>query len=747
MACFYSATLARNPTGVDTSSFMNGMKKAAEQSAETSKQIKERFDLAKEAVVGLAEAFAVDWIAEKVNQALEFAEALKKVSEQTGLSTQQIQEFRYAASQAGVATEQADAGLLKFNKTLGDAQLGNQKAGKALKELGVTSTDLHTAILQAADGFEHIKSKSEQAALSFQVFGRQNGALVIAMAEGAKGLNEYAQQAQELGLALNEQTVNGAVNAAHKLSALSMVLKTELSSAVAQNASGIANFADMFIRLASEIGIAGRALANFGARRKINLAENTLSGWFSTDAQKDQARLDINNARNSMLQETDDSAKIYDFKTRKLIGEKHEGEGENGVLPPLKSTTRKPRDRTEIIAAEFDKSLSSAQQSNYSLQEQLTGDPGFKAMYQHDASDAKFAGKTKEISDELAAGKYGAADSAIAKERAAQLQKLADLNHIYDAELINRKEDDALDQQALALQTNDIQTRKALLQSQEGLATTQADRRAIGQQLLDLDYQEKKLALDAQLISEKRNHASQEQLDLTEAQIAALAGQKAADEKSLDNSTMGPLAAYLKSIPTTASEIDESLQTASVSGLTKLNDGILAAIKGTGNLKTAFKDLTGSIIDGILKIGIQEAIIKPLAAGLFGSDGSGGLLGGLFTSIGASILHTGTTTTGTSGLTGYRANGGMTASGTYLVGERGPELVQIGNSANVVPTSAMQGLSGGGGGGINVSFGPITSNDPEAVKAMAYQAIMEAAPMLTKRAVDATYVKLRRPTM
>jgi len=95
---------------------------------------------------------------------------------------------------------------------------------------------------------------------------------------------------------------------------------------------------------------------------------------------------------------------------------------------------------------------------------------------------------------------------------------------------------------------------------------------------------------------------------------------------------------------------------------------------------------------------------------------------------------------------GARANGGMTAPGTYLVGERGPELATFSQPANVTSTRALKGFANDNqSGAIHVTFGTITSNDPAAVKAMALQAMAEAAPIFRKQAVDATLAKLKRP--
>jgi len=73
--------------------------------------------------------------------------------------------------------------------------------------------------------------------------------------------------------------------------------------------------------------------------------------------------------------------------------------------------------------------------------------------------------------------------------------------------------------------------------------------------------------------------------------------------------------------------------------------------------------------------------------------------------------------------------------------------VDIGGPFNVTPNHKLDSVRGGGKPNVNVSFGRITSNDPEAVKAMATLAIVEMMPIITKTSIDHTMGRLGRPRM
>jgi hypothetical protein len=198
------------------------------------------------------------------------------------------------------------------------------------------------------------------------------------------------------------------------------------------------------------------------------------------------------------------------------------------------------------------------------------------------------------------------------------------------------------------------------------------------------------------------------------------------------------LGAYLDGIPQSVGEIQESLQAATVEGLGDFNAGIKDAIKGAGDLGDAVEAVGDRIIDTLLEIALQQAILKPLGTAFGSILGSlGGAIGG-GSGLGDIII---------TAPHGARANGGLTRAGSYLVGERGAEIVNLGNTSSVTPHHAIRSVNGGGRSGPTVHIGSITSNDPAAIRAMVYQGIAEATPMMTKFSTDNTMAKLRRPSL
>ncbi len=295
-------------------------------------------------------------------------------------------------------------------------------------------------------------------------------------------------------------------------------------------------------------------------------------------------------------------------------------------------------------------------------------------------------------------------------------------------------------QEELKLKSASIANAEELLQLDANMARTAKDRRAAETRLLDLRMQQEKLALDAIVASRESTEAEKE---IARRRLAMLPALREREQKSVDRQNMGPMASYLDAIPRTANEINESLENVQVQGLESLQSGLMDAIKGVGSLGDAFGNMADAVIDGLLKIALQQMLIKPLGDLLFGASGGGGGGGGLFGSLVAGITGA---LGGKKGVTG-KANGGMGNKGRYLVGEHGPEQIDVGGPFHVTPNHKLDNVRGGSSSSMNVTFGAITSNDPAAVKAMATQAIAEMMPMINQNAANHTLSKLQRPRL
>lgn len=171
--------------------------------------------------------------------------------------------------------------------------------------------------------------------------------------------------------------------------------------------------------------------------------------------------------------------------------------------------------------------------------------------------------------------------------------------------------------------------------------------------------------------------------------------------------------------------------------LTKLKpalDGASQASKQLGdNLVQAFEN---AILSGQGLLKTMARLIE--SAVLFGSNGRGGLLGGLLNNIATGISGGVTKIFG-----GGRAGGGPVYPGTaYLVGERGPEIFSPSVPGSIAPNGAL-----GGQAAIHISVDARGSTNPAEVDARVQAGIIAAAPSIVGASRKATHRDFTRPSI
>jgi hypothetical protein len=238
--------------------------------------------------------------------------------------------------------------------------------------------------------------------------------------------------------------------------------------------------------------------------------------------------------------------------------------------------------------------------------------------------------------------------------------------------------------------------------AQAGLANTVQERNAFEAKALaerqkreDLLAQDQIKRAQAALSAGLTNH-NQHDIDTALGDLAAatqnynqLAQTRAQENAAQAKSHQGPVANYLDSLK----DIKTEIQNIEVQGLQGLTDGITQAIEGTKSLGAAFHDVANQIISDLLRIAVQKAITAPLANALFGTTGVAALFG----------------------IPGFASGTDFAPGGTAVVGENGPELVNLPRGSQVLPNSVLRNavgaVSGGGAGMVYAPTFQISANN------------------------------------
>lgn len=257
--------------GLETAAFEKGSKRAENRMSGFQKNMQRTSNAVKAAFVGMLGVFAVDQIVSVAKAGLEYASSLGEVASQLGVTTKALQQYRFAATQAGIEQGEMDKGLSKLSIQIGQAANGSAKAVKLFEKLGISIRDANGNVKDAGDVFPEIAeayknlgSAAERSALSAEVFGAKMGPKFNALLEGgAAGVNNLRDAAQKLGVVLSDEQIQKADETADKLAAMKQVLEARIAGVVADNADSILALVDALSKLVTAAGDAAKAWRYF----------------------------------------------------------------------------------------------------------------------------------------------------------------------------------------------------------------------------------------------------------------------------------------------------------------------------------------------------------------------------------------------------------------------------------------------------------------------------------------------------
>lgn len=212
----------------------------------------------------------------------------------------------------------------------------------------------------------------------------------------------------------------------------------------------------------------------------------------------------------------------------------------------------------------------------------------------------------------VATGKVHEAEAEVLRKKNAVI---ADL----DRQLVQRREEQRIRDQNLRIAEGLIDNNLDLLRSEEGLATSQKERRRIALAILDAEYEKLRLTLENQLKQAEINGASDEELKIMRQRLENLKQTKANATESTMKDTASPLEAYINGIEETAGALDEAFEEIAVGSLQSLVDGLGQAAAGFTSLGDVARGILAEITASLVKLAAQQLILKLLGETIGGS--------------------------------------------------------------------------------------------------------------------------------
>jgi hypothetical protein len=250
------------------------------------------------------------------------------------------------------------------------------------------------------------------------------------------------------------------------------------------------------------------------------------------------------------------------------------------------------------------------------------------------------------------------------KELAAAVERLAD----FERDQIERDLRREIEREIADLTQVEFDAKRELLFLQKDITDTQAGRKVLANQILDLEQEYRRNMLEMVLASQTASDAEKRR---AQAILASLAEIEQGERSSTNRQFETDVERFLRSISKTREEIKEDIDRIKIDGLQSLSDGLVDVIMGFQSLGQTVKKVAQQILQDLLRLQLQQMILKPLAGAL-------GLA-----------------------VPGFARGTNFAPGGMALVGEKGPELVNLPRGAQVIPNNQLGNAMRGAGSASN----------------------------------------------
>ncbi|HMO74578.1 MAG TPA: hypothetical protein PKD99_02250 [Sphingopyxis sp.] len=232
--------------GIDSAEFTKGAEEAEAGWAKFQGNIAKGAKLIAGAIAALGIKAMIDDVRRAANESVRLAKDMTSAASAIGVSTDELQRYRYVADQTGVAHSVLEDGLTKVNRKLGEAAEGSKAAGALFARLGIDIRDANGALLDGAaalpmiaDALMAIEAPAQRAAVGAALFGDKWPQIAPLLEKGAAGINGLKTEFDALGLSISGDTLAKLGQLGKDLEQLNQQISKEQAEAIAQNAEGI----------------------------------------------------------------------------------------------------------------------------------------------------------------------------------------------------------------------------------------------------------------------------------------------------------------------------------------------------------------------------------------------------------------------------------------------------------------------------------------------------------------------------
>ena len=144
------------------------------------------------------------------------ADDLNTLAKQTGISTAELQKMQYASDLVDVSVDTITGAMTKMKKNMASTSADTQAA---FQRIGVSVTDANGQLRSSTDvfyevlqGLSKISNETERDVVAMQLFGKSADELAGIVDDGGAALKSLGEEAEKLGLILDQETLDSLNN-------------------------------------------------------------------------------------------------------------------------------------------------------------------------------------------------------------------------------------------------------------------------------------------------------------------------------------------------------------------------------------------------------------------------------------------------------------------------------------------------------------------------------------------------------
>jgi len=167
--------------------------------------------------VGTAASAVGGAMASATKELATYADDMTTLSTVTGVSTDKLQAYNYAAELVDVSLDTMTGSMARNVKAMSSAASGSSKYADAYSKLGVSVTDANGQLRdgedvywESIDALGQISNETERDALAMQLFGKSAQELNPLIEKGSDGIKDLTDEAKAMGAVLSEDQLNAA---------------------------------------------------------------------------------------------------------------------------------------------------------------------------------------------------------------------------------------------------------------------------------------------------------------------------------------------------------------------------------------------------------------------------------------------------------------------------------------------------------------------------------------------------------